>query len=253
METRSYHCWLLTLAAAFLLGGSPARGASRGVHDEAGLLGKAAQEAQEPIDALYRRYGFDLLIETVRSMPADRAAETKHLGRSKFFTLWAEERALAAGVDGVYVLICAAPRHVEIHVTDRFQKTFDKRSVAKLHKVFAGKNDRNLPLAVNEAVKVVQDRLEAAEADTHRAGWGWVVWAILGILGVWLLLVFVRRLSSGGTVVPPSAVSSGALAGQSIYQAMVSKPSPSRSETLPYPSPATVQPQNEGAAGSQNQ
>jgi len=195
-------------------------------------------------------------------MPGDRDAEIKHLGRSKFFTLWAEERALSAGVDGVYVLICTAPRHVEVHVTDRFQQVFDKGIQAKLHRIFAGKNDRNIPQAVNEAIAVMQDQLEvearrreAARSDARSSGWAWAVWAMLGILGVWLLLALIRRFSNGKTVAPPNVVSSGALAGQSMYQAMVRPPSSPRENgptapvnqpavaTLPYPAPAPAEPQ----------
>jgi hypothetical protein len=245
--------WLPCLAACWLLNPPAVRAGSRGVVDGAGLFTQRGfvEEMTRRIDDIQRRYGVDVLIETVATTPADRATEFKQLGQVGFFDLWAEERAFSANVDGVYILICAAPRHVEVYVHgDSAEKAFDKHSSEQLRKTLAHRIANHPYDAVRDALAFVQERLDRTERDAKRGGWSWVVAVMLAIVGVWLVVVVVRRFQGGKTVAPPSVVTSGALAGQSVYQAIVKSPleSPAPSSdaaTLPYPTESPREPSPE--------
>jgi hypothetical protein len=252
--------WLPCLAVVWLLHPTAAQAGSRGVRDGAGLFatGSVIEEVDRQIEDIHQQFGVEVLVETVAATPAERAVELKQLKADKFFPLWAEERALAARVDGVYVLVCAAPRHVEVYLSDSADKTFDKRVRAGIRKALEHALPRQGPEGLREAVAIIRERLERQERDAKSGGWAWVLWLVLAIVGAWLLVPVVRGLRGGKTVTPPSVVSSSALAGQSIYQALTRPASPVADEanhvsqpeadvqTQPYPAPAPAEPHTEG-------
>jgi uncharacterized membrane protein YgcG len=245
---------LACFAAGWLLNPPAAEAGSRGIVDGADLFANSVsvEEMNRRVDDIHRRYGVDVLVETVATTPADRAAERKQLGQVGFFDLWAEERALAADVEGVYILICTNPRHVEVYIRgDIAGKALDNRAREQLRKMLAHGIAKPKYDVCLDGLTFVQDRLERSERDAQRGGWAWVVAVMLAIVGVWLVVVVVRRFQGGKTVTPPSVVTSGALAGESIYQAMVKSPPESPAPTgdaatLPYPAEVREQPRPEG-------
>ncbi|HMF14003.1 MAG TPA: TPM domain-containing protein [Gemmataceae bacterium] len=252
--------WLPFFVTVGWLSPTTAEAGARGVRDGAGLFpqGKGIQDVDQQIEDIHRRFGVDVLIETVTAVPAERAEEFKQLKAEKFFQLWAEERALAAGVDGVYVLICNSPRHVEVLVGDSADKLVDKRARVGVRRTLEQKLARQGPEAIREAVGIVQERLDRQARDAKSGSWAWVVALVLAVVGAWLLVSLVRRMRGGKSVTPPEVVSSGAQAGQSIYRAITERPSPEADETqsvpeplgdvptLPYPPPAHPEPHSEG-------
>jgi hypothetical protein len=214
------------------------------VRDGAGIFVKshALEDFDRQIEEIHRRFGMDLLVETFAAIPSDREQELKQLKASKFFPLWAEERALASGVDGVYILICTTPRHVEVHVSESAQHAFNSRTRDRLRRTLQHKLECKPYEGLQETVDQVRERLAQSESEAKGSGWAWVVWTIGGIVGIWLLVVFVRRFRSGRTIPPPNVVSAGALSGESVYRAIAEKPAslPEASPeatTLPYPAP----------------
>ena len=217
------------------------------MRDGAGLFDKkdVVEQINAQIDEIHRRYGVDLLIETVSTTPADRATELKQLHTTTFFAMWADERAVAAGVEGIYILICREPRHVEIVARgDIAQATFDRRTRDSLRRNLERNLQRRWPEALDQTVASVRERLSSREERANLGGWGWILAVIGGILGAWLLIALVRRVQGGKAVAPPTVVSSGALAGESIYRAMsepetsVIEPEPAvraDAPTLSYP------------------
>lgn len=254
MTIRARWIGLTCLLAVGFASPAVAQAGARGVKDGGGFFAKkdVVEDTNARIEEIHRRYNVDLLIETFSATPADRAADYKHLTANKFFPIWAEERALAADVNGVYILICNAPRHVEVYISDSFQDTFDKRTRDKLRKTL----ERNLKSkpheGLQEMVALAGERLASKDEAAKRGGWLWVVWLILSILGAWLLIALIRRFQGGKAVAPPSAVSTSALAGQSIYQAMGGEVSPSEKTvrndepTLDYPGRAPKESPSEG-------
>lgn len=244
--------WLPLLAAVWHLSPGNAHGSVIGVRDFVGLFGKpdVLEDIDRQIGHLHRRYGLDFFIETFAAVPADREQELKQLKASKFFPLWAEERALAAGiVDGIYILICTAPRHVEVYVSGSAQNVFDSRTRDRLRKTLERKLASKPNEGLQETLDLVSERLARSESEAKTGGWAWAVWGMGGIVGVWLLVAVVRRFRSGRTVPPPHVVSAGALSGESVYRAIADKPAASpevspQAATLPYPAPAA--PHSEG-------
>jgi uncharacterized membrane protein YgcG len=79
----------------------------------------AVSQAQQVIDQIRIRHQKDLNVETVASVPADQQDALKSQGKAAFFEQWARERAKAMGTNGVYVLICMDPRHLQVEVGNR--------------------------------------------------------------------------------------------------------------------------------------
>jgi hypothetical protein len=233
---------------ALLLPGNASWAGSRGLHDGGGIFRKAefVADINRQIDDIHTRYGLDLYIETFAGVPEGRKGELNHLGANKFFPMWAEERALAAGGDGLYVLVCNSPRHIEVMAGTDAQTLFDKRARDKVRKALSNKLERKREEALQDAVAAVRNHLASKEEASKRGGWLWLVWVMLGILGVWLVTAVVRRFRGEKPSAPPSVVSSAAMAGESIYQSVVNPApgtAPTDAETLPYPPP---QPKPEG-------
>jgi hypothetical protein len=213
-----------------LLSPANAQTVARGLRDGAGLFDKkeVVEQINAQIEDIYHHYGKDVLIETVRTIPPEGEAELKHHRAARFFENWADERAVAAGVDGIYILICQEPRHIEVAVRPKENlATFDKRTRERLRKTLEHKLQGKWPEALGDTVALVGERLGSKEEEANRGGWGWILAVIGGILGAWVLIALVRRFQGGKAVAPPSVVSSGALAGESIYRAM-SEPPPTR-------------------------
>src|SRR6516162_8144247 len=96
---------------------------------------EAVKKANKQIREIARKYDRDLLIETVAAVPGDQAERVKGMSaqeRSKFFYNWASDRAEAAVVHGVYILICKEPSRLEIVITPRARKAFDREAFDKL-------------------------------------------------------------------------------------------------------------------------
>ncbi len=86
------------------------------VKDDAEFFSAAAvSEANAGIRALKQSYKKDLHVETFLSVPANLATQlTKD--KNKTFLAWAQSQASKNKIDGVYVLICKEPVHLEIIV-----------------------------------------------------------------------------------------------------------------------------------------
>jgi hypothetical protein len=102
---------LVPLSLILCLGLPLPAGAAGGVEDGAGLFGRSARiKADDAIEEIRHRTHRDLFIETVQKLPEAKVAEYQALqtepDRARFFRALAQERAEAAGVNGVYVLLC---------------------------------------------------------------------------------------------------------------------------------------------------
>lgn len=90
------------------------------VRDEGGFFSAdAVRQANGVIVDIQRDFKHDLLIETFKTVPADKIEEFKKLdraGQAKFYDDWAKQRARTAKVNGVYVLIVKEPGHLQAEV-----------------------------------------------------------------------------------------------------------------------------------------
>jgi hypothetical protein len=85
------------------------------VHDNASIFSPAAvDKANTDLAAMHRRHNKDLVIETFASVPDDQKSKLQSDGKDAFFASWLSARAKELSVNGVYVLICMDPKHVQV-------------------------------------------------------------------------------------------------------------------------------------------
>ncbi len=97
------------LLAVCGLGVVSARAVGPEVRDNAGIFSAAAvKQADEVIRNLQRDVRKELLVETFAAVPDSRTNDYAR-GREEFFTSFVRERAQAARLDGIYVLVMKEP------------------------------------------------------------------------------------------------------------------------------------------------
>lgn len=219
---RSIGAWLCLPLMLAVASASPARAA---VKDEAGFFSATAiQKANSEIAEIQRRFRKNLLIETVRTVPDDKVDRVKQMDRSardSFFHKWANERARADGVNGVYVLICKSPGHVQVEAgADTKKRAFTPQNERALSNLLITafrekKYDRGLEDAVSYVQRSMANNLAGHTRSagpivgpTGHAGpnrnapitggsMSWIVWLILIVVGVWICFALLRGISRG--------------------------------------------------------
>jgi uncharacterized membrane protein YgcG len=125
---------------------------------------KAVAEAERVIDGMSRTYGKQLRIETVPEAPADLKGQMAgdRATRTRLFDGWARQRARDLRVNGIFVLVCKDPAHLQVVVgDDTTRRAFtvanrDKLAQMLLTAFRAKEYDRGL----SEAVEFVRGSME---------------------------------------------------------------------------------------------
>lgn len=170
--------------------------------DKANLFTPAALlHADGDIRGVKDRYRKELKVQTFPKIPRGRDlfGRFKKLDdedRERFFAGWARERG--RHIDGIYVLICKEPLHVQVEVSlsTRQQKAFTLAEAAQLREVFlndlaAGRPDDGL----QAAVRYVHDRLETNLGPVPAPRpYDWLTMSgiLLGLAALWLVLLLVQ-------------------------------------------------------------
>jgi uncharacterized protein len=153
---------LLILAVGMGVMASPAVAVAPVVRDDAHFFSDEARKAADrKLRDIYRAYGKDLLIETFAEIPADREEAFKKEGKEEFFANWARERAREEVVNGVYVLICKKPGHIQVEVgMHTRQKAFTLSNRDKFLRLMLERfREKKYDEALSEAVKYFADTL----------------------------------------------------------------------------------------------
>jgi len=133
--------WPVLVACGGLVAAAPAARAQ--VHDGAKLFKpEAIEKADQQIKHIRERYGRGLVIETVSAVPPDRAKRynLKDAGqRKECFEDWANERIRAERLNGISVLICLEPRHIQVTVTEGTENLFTEWNRRQLHALLVDK------------------------------------------------------------------------------------------------------------------
>lgn len=198
--------WLLTAGSAH----------ARDVRDQAGLFSASGvQKADEIIREIKNRFHKDLVIETFKSVPPDKADQVKKMNREqreRFYDEWARERAQAERVNGIYILITQTPGHVEVEVGDETEEFFPLQDAKELKSGMARKfNDKLWDEGLLDGCRFVEHRLAAHMHGAALRGeegvrgqprgnpiMGWICLAIVGVGLVWLVIALIRAFSGGG-------------------------------------------------------
>jgi hypothetical protein len=193
------------------------------VKDDAGFFSaEAVKKANVIIKEIKNQFDKDLIIETYKAIPKDLLNQFEKEGKSPFFRDWARSRAKSLEVNGVFILICKDPGHLEVEVGNvTGQKAFttgnrDKLAGLLLEKFRAKEFDRALldgseyvqqTLKSNVGKKAEVGSQPAPHARTGRGtsstGWfsgfgGLLCMGLLLVLGVWLIVGLIRAFSGGG-------------------------------------------------------
>jgi hypothetical protein len=127
------------LLAAWLLSAGPARAVFPPSIKDEGKFFKAEtlDKANKKIHEIYQNYTKDVVIETLPSLTADQEKKLKDEGKDKFFARLALERARELGVNGLYIVFCKKPTHLQVHMDPATQKkAFTAANRKKLIEVF---------------------------------------------------------------------------------------------------------------------
>jgi uncharacterized membrane protein YgcG len=204
MFRRLSRALVAVLPAVWLVAGLAAP-VSAAVVDEAGYFSPVAvRRADEEIEQIQRLTGKDMVVETFKGVPEDQLNAVRSMNRSareEFFARWAEERARARDVDGVYVLICKSPAHTAValgpETEDRLFPAKDRERLARLLTPRFTKKQYDSELL--DAVGFVRITLYANVTnpggnESGGVSWSAVLLVIAGFLGLWLGIVVLRAV-----------------------------------------------------------
>jgi uncharacterized protein len=137
------------------------------VKDEAGFFSAdAIKKANREIKNIKDSFKKDLVIETMKGIPADKKGEyekAEKVDRAKFFDQWAHDRAKALEVNGVYVVIIKDPPHLEVEVgNETRKKAFTIENRHKLRDLLVEKfKSKKYDEGLTDAVAYVHDTMKA--------------------------------------------------------------------------------------------
>jgi uncharacterized membrane protein YgcG len=202
MFGRAAAAWLPALVAVCLVAPAAARAEGPPVRDEAALFSPAAvAQADAGIEEIRRTEHKDLVIETYPAVPEDQArafAAMTRRQREDFFQRWADERARARGVDGVFVLICKSPPTTQVTLgPDTEDRVFPERDRDRLARTLTVSGRRkNYDAELLDAVALVRAALHhnprtGGSQDAGRT-WLWVGGVIGGLLLLWVVIGLLR-------------------------------------------------------------
>src|SRR5262249_36684303 len=86
---------------------------------------ETVQNADKIIREIHDKYGKDLIIETVSTIPEsdrERVGKMSSKDRERYFEEWVQRLAREQHVNGIYLLICRHPGHVEVGVGHETEK-----------------------------------------------------------------------------------------------------------------------------------
>jgi hypothetical protein len=168
MNIHAPNRFLPVFAAAVLLMCCAAFAGKAEVVDSAGFFSAdAVMQANQKLGDLDSRFGREMRVETFPEIPNELRGQYTEAGKRAFFQKWARQRAEAAGVRGVIVLICKNPSSLQVEVggdTARsgvFTQTDRARMSTTLVDAFKAKNfDQGLAAAVSQFESALKQRAD---------------------------------------------------------------------------------------------
>lgn len=129
---------------------------------------QAKTQATSRLKNLNLRFKNDVILETFATLPPSLAANGANLSpddKKRVFSQWMQTRMTQSQKDGIHVLICKDPAHLEVAVGEQTRKkTFtladrDKLRDLLVNRFQAKKYDEGLTEAVSLIAETVEDRL----------------------------------------------------------------------------------------------
>jgi hypothetical protein len=131
----------------------------------------AVQKANGAIDQMRRDVGKEMLIETYPAIPSERASEYHPENKDEFFRKWGNERATAAHVNGVYILINKNPSYLFITAGNKTRErdftTSDEKQLRD--EMLALLKQKQYDAALAKAVELVPQQIREHRQQTGSA------------------------------------------------------------------------------------
>ena len=162
--------WLSLLGFCGMLSAAGAGASAGTITDDAHIFSSSAvAQVQQIIDQIRIRHSKDLNVETIASVPADQRGALEAQGKDAFFEQWARERAKAMGTNGVYVLICMEPRHLQVEVGNKtLTREFTRADREALRiRLISQFKAQQYDAGIIDAANFVLERMDA---NTRQAG-----------------------------------------------------------------------------------
>jgi uncharacterized membrane protein YgcG len=130
-----------------------------GIHqvwDQAHLFKyETIQQADEILQEIHDKYHKDLMIETFASIPDDFKGKLDQQGPDKFFDGWAMAEGQELHLNGLLILVCGQPRHIQVALgLATRQKAFTDADRSELVELI--QFDKGLL----DGIRFVRDRIE---------------------------------------------------------------------------------------------
>jgi len=198
------------------------------VKDETGMFSQSArQEADGATRQIKQKYGKEMLVEVFPEIPAELRSQYSPDRKDQFFAEWMTRRAQELKVNGVYVLICRNPNHLQVDAgRETRQRAFTAQNVEQLKNVLVTRfRNKQYDDGLKEAVSYV-DRTLAANLGSNAAagtanpqynyqapnsssgtparpptgsGISWIWWVLLIGIAIFILSRFLRSRAPGSS------------------------------------------------------
>jgi hypothetical protein len=176
--------------------------ASPDVKDGAGLFTPdAVEQAERAIAKVRELYHLDLTVETVPALPPLDHKWLYFLDRRQrnaFLEKWARDRAKAAGVNGVFIVICNRPRDVRVVVwPPERERSFTAADCERVRsflvrRLQTGSPDEALLATITEVADELEKRATSQDDESLSANSVVVGAVVVGLFGAWGALQLVR-------------------------------------------------------------
>jgi hypothetical protein len=200
------------------------------VKDETGMFSSSAiSQADQATRQMKQKYGKEMLVEVFPEIPSDLRSQYSADRKDQFFAAWMTRRAQELKVDGVYVLICRNPNHLQVDAgKDTKQRAFTPQNVEQLKNILVTRfRNKQFDDGLLEAVSYV-DRTLASTLGSNAAagaaagtanpqynyqspgapratptrpptgsGMSWIWWVLLIGVGIFIISRFLRSRAPG--------------------------------------------------------
>jgi hypothetical protein len=125
---------------------------------------EAVKKANEQLRDIYRKYGKDVLIETLASIPADHLEKVKAMSdkdKTAYFRKQVLDRVKERVVNGIYILVTKEPKYLYVDITPKARNVFDREFYDRVRELlFANFGENRFDEGLAAALKAAHEKLE---------------------------------------------------------------------------------------------
>jgi uncharacterized membrane protein YgcG len=150
-----------------------ARPLSAGIHqvwDEAHFFKpETIVQVDQMLAGIHEKFHKDLMIETFASIPDDFKQKYQQDGKEKFFENWAASEGASLQLNGLIILVCGDPRHIQIELGKATrQKAFTEADRDELLRILtASFRSNDFDKGMISGAQFVHDRMEKNLTDVN--------------------------------------------------------------------------------------